>query len=637
MRKEWQLLKGLALKGIVVLVTTVLSFASLPASAQVKSGVSPAPPSQESAESGLQLKLLHINDHHSMLEESSLQIRAKTDDSGRREIIKVELGGFSRIKTAIDDILEKLGGTDPVRHIIKLHAGDALNGSLYYTLMQGKADADLMNLLCFDAMSLGNHEFDSGDLALANFIEVLQQSRNCQTSVVSANLILAHNSPLHASGILPYKIFTKDQTQVAVIGITPVIATMYASRPDEGTTFANELSTLRATINALNQQNIHHIILLSHLGYDEDKRIAQALPEVDVIVGGHTHSLLGSAQLKEFGLQAQAEYPTKLRNQDGDLVCLVQAWQYGSALGDLNIDFDQHGKLRSCEGQVHLLIGDEFTKANEQLSEAEQQYVLQDLAKAKEWRITEKSPIVEEVLAPFRQQIEAFSQEEIAQAQANFCARRVPGAGRDGAAGSIASCSDDPQVQAHGGQIQQLVAYAFLFQGKVYGGADIALVNGGGVRTEIAAGPVTTGDIYEVLPFRNTLVRIHITGQELKKVLEEALLAVSLGSTGSYPYAANLRWSVDMQALPGRKLSQLEVKQVDGTWQALDAERTYSLITSDFLAEGKDGYRTFATLERSKIENTYLVYADAFLQYARKKGSLTKLADADFSTQKYSD
>ena len=92
--------------------------------------------------------------------------------------------------------------------------------------------------------------------------------------------------------------------------------------------------------------------------------------------------------------------------------------------------------------------------------------------------------------------------------------------------------------------MQQLVAEAFLQQGRTFFGADLSIQNGGGVRTDLAKGAITVKDVYTVLPFKNTLVQLNATGQEIKEALEDALEGV-VGpalNTGCYPYAGGLRW-----------------------------------------------------------------------------------------------
>ena len=106
----------------------------------------------------LSLTILHINDHHSHLEpdqSANLKLNGKST--------RVEIGGFSRVVQKFKELEQGKS------NVIKIHAGDAMTGDLYYTLFQGAADAALMNEVCFDFFVLGNHEFDSGDLGSSNF------------------------------------------------------------------------------------------------------------------------------------------------------------------------------------------------------------------------------------------------------------------------------------------------------------------------------------------------------------------------------------------------------------------------------------------------------------------------------------
>src|SRR5690606_15604155 len=109
------------------------------------------------------LTLLHINDHHSHLDESSLSLKLDTGKP-QREALSVSVGGFPRVTSAI-----KALSTQAQNPVVTIHAGDALTGDLYFSLTEGKADADLMNTVCFDSFTLGNHEFDHGDTALKKF------------------------------------------------------------------------------------------------------------------------------------------------------------------------------------------------------------------------------------------------------------------------------------------------------------------------------------------------------------------------------------------------------------------------------------------------------------------------------------
>ena len=179
-----------------------------------------------------------------------------------------------------------------------------------------------------------------------------------------------------------------------------------------------------------------------------------------------------------------------------------------------------------------------------------------------------------------------------------------------------------------------LVAHAFREMAKA---SDIAIQNGGGVRTDIAKGDLTMGDAYKLLPFANTLVEMDMTGAEIKAVLEEALdyALQPDGSTGAYPYAAGLRWHVDTTKPAGQRLSNMEFKgRRDSSWSPLKKAETYKLVTNNYIAGGRDGYLTFKTVKNDgRYVDTYLDYAQSFVDYVRERGSVGKLPESEYSTQ----
>lgn len=573
------------------------------------------------------LAILHINDHHSNLDESDASLRLRTGSGDTRTSVTVKLGGFPRVTAAIAELA--------TRHdnVLKLHAGDAITGTLYYTLSEGEADAALMNRVCFDAMAVGNHELDSGDAGLKTFIDHLWAAPACRTPVLSANLAPRAGSPLGSDSVRPSVVIERGGEPIGIVGLTTAAKTQNASRPDPGTRLLDEVDAAQREIDRLRAQGIDKIVLLSHLGYTQDQAIAAQLSGVDVIVGGDSHSLLGDESLKTFGLSPAGAYPTATRNKDGDTVCVVQAWQYSAVVGELEVLFDGEGEIKSCAGQPHILIGSSLgTLAGDALAAARA-----DLASQPALRVTEPDAAASAVLAEYAQQVKDFGAEPVAVAQQNLCLRRVPGTKRDPSRSRLDGCNLDPHVIAHGGDVQQLVAEAFLLQGQRFGGADISLQNGGGVRVDLAAGTVTVGHIYTVLPFKNTLVALSLTGAELRATLEDAMQSVVAGNTGSYPYAGALRWQVDLRQPLGQRIGALEHRNAQGQWVALDEAATYRVITNDFIAAGQDGYTTLGTLGADRREETFLAYADAFLQYARQTPTLTRPATADFSTQLFID
>ncbi|ENO74523.1 5'-nucleotidase [Thauera sp. 27] len=573
------------------------------------------------------LAILHINDHHSNLDEASATLRLATDASGTRSNVSVGMGGFPRVVTAIDELATRHG------NVLKLHAGDAITGTLYYTLTEGKSDADLMNEVCFDAMAVGNHEFDAGDAGLRSFIDDLWASPTCRTPLLSANLSLRAGSPIGSDGVRPAVVIERGGERIGIIGLTIADKTQNASRPDPGTRLLDEREAAQREIDRLHAQGIDKIVLLTHMGYAQDQALAAQLSGVDVIVGGDSHSLLGDDSLRNYGLSPVGAYPTVAADKDGNTVCIAQAWQYSAVVGELEVVFDGRGKVKSCGGQPHVLIGSTLgTLSGDALTFAQA-----DLARQPALRVTAPNAQAASVLADYTRQVTDFGAEPVANAQTNLCLRRVPGTARDGSRSRLAGCNDDPHVIAHGGDVQQLVAEAFLRQGQRFGGADISLQNGGGVRVDLAMGTVTVGNIYTVLPFKNTLVALDMSGAEIRAALEDAMQSVVAGNTGSYPYAGALRWQVDLRQPRGGRISALEHRNAGGSWVALDDSARYRVITNDFIADGQDGYTTLGTISGERRTDTFLAYADAFLRYALDNPVLARPATADFSTQVFID
>jgi 5'-nucleotidase / UDP-sugar diphosphatase len=582
----------------------------------------------------IELTILHVNDHHSRLDAEPTTLRLQ-NASGAREAVSVELGGFPRVKQAIDEIAATR------TNVLKLHAGDAITGDLYYTLDEGRSDAALMNTVCFDAMAVGNHEFDNGDAGLKKFIDFLWAS-SCRTPVLSANVKPSAASPLGSAGqyITPSTVITRSGQRIGVIGLTIAEKTKNSSRPDATTVFEPEIAATQREIDRLRTEGINKIVVLSHFTFEGDKVLATQLSGVDVIIGGDSHTLLGPASLSNYGLTPAAAYPAQATSKDGQSVCIAQAWQYSYAVGELNVKFDAAGNVTECSGTPHVLVDNVPRRGNVAVTGADLGAMQADLAAARGIRVTAPSTAATTALAPFKTAKDAFGNTKAGSASENLCLRRVPGIKRDPTRSSLGdSCNKDPRVIAHGGDTQQLVAQVFLERGRQFGGADIALQNGGGVRVDLAAGDLTVGRIYTLLPFKNTLVRLTMTGAQVKAALEDGVDFVLAGSgnTGAYPYTAGLRFAVDLNQPKGSRVSALQLKTGAGEWVALNDGVSYRLITNNFLADGGDGYATLKTIIGARREDTFLDYAEPFLDYVRGRASVSRLPVSDYSTQIFRD
>ena len=589
----------------------------------------------------LEVNLVHINDSHSHLDEESTKLMLETS-AGKREEIQVSNGGFARVVALINTLASS------EKNPIKIHSGDAITGDLYFTLKEGEAEADLMNTVCFDTLTLGNHEFDNTDAGLQKFIGFLNDKGNCKnkTQVLSANVEFGKTSPLYQTDLVkPYTIMEKEGQKIALIGLTIANKTKNASRPNQDTVFNDEIVTAQKYIDQLKQQGINKIIVQSHLGYGLEKDLATKLSGVDVIVGGDSHTLLADAKLKNYGISPEGDYPTTLKNKDGDQVCVVQAWQYAYVVGQLKVNFDANGKIEACTGKANVLIGDDFKRTAKDapaLMSTELDSIKRDIESSNALRIVQPDATALNILDPYKVAKNLLGKEKVAIANDNLCLRRVPGMIKDTSRSSLGDvCNKSDFINQHGGDVQQLVAEAFLQQGKKYFNADISIQNGGGVRIDLPQGDITVEKIYTVLPFKNTLVQLKATGQEIKAVLEDAMDAVTRNNTGSYPYAGGLQWDVDLTQAKGQRVSNLQVRNAQGQYQPLNLNQTYQVITINFLADGQDFYSSFKNITGERRVDVGLDYAEAFLKYVEglpgEKGQkvLSRLPVEHYSTQNY--
>ena len=574
---------------------------------------------------GGDLTILHINDHHSHLKPDG-RMGIKLDGKSTR----VKSGGMPQVVAKMKALDRENG------NVLKLHAGDAVSGSLFFTLFKGEADAALMNEICFDAFALGNHEFNEGDTGLAKFLDDLN-SGSCQTPVLAANIkpevgVSALTPKSATDYIQPYTVVQIDGMKIGIVGIDIVRKTKLSSSPDETTVFLDEAETAQKMVDELTASGVDHIILLTHYGYQNDLNLAASITGVDVIIGGDSHTLLGDFDV--LGLNAAGPYPTTVKGVGGKTVCVATAWQYSQIVGELDISFNDQGEVTSCQGTPHMMLADSFKRKNAdgdrvEIEGAERDAVYAQIKADPKLSIIEGDAKAAALLDTFDAKVEEMRSIKVGTVNENLCLARIPGDERS----KICAPQDTAE---RGSDISMLVAHAFREMAKA---SDIAIQNGGGVRTDIPQGELTMGAAYKLLPFANTLVEMDMTGGEIKTVLEEALdyALQPDGSTGAYPYAAGLRWVVDATKPAGQRLSKMEYKgRDDAAWVPLDMNKTYRLVTNNYIAAGRDGYLTFKTVKNDgRYTDTYLDYAQSFVDYVEERSSVGKLPASEYSTQRF--
>ncbi|TJU98615.1 MAG: multifunctional 2',3'-cyclic-nucleotide 2'-phosphodiesterase/5'-nucleotidase/3'-nucleotidase, partial [Mesorhizobium sp.] len=276
------------------------------------------------------LNILHFNDWHSRIEgNNKYESTCSADEETKGECI----GGAGRLVTAIAQERKKLEG----QNVLLLNAGDSFQGSLFYTTYKGAVEEEFLNQIKPDAVTLGNHEFDDGESALVPYLD------KAKFPVVSANVV--PNDKSGAAGkIKPSIIVEVGGQRIGIVGAvtndTPELAS-----PGPNIAIADDVKSITAEVEKLKAQGVNKIIAVTHIGYNRERDVIARIPGIDVVVGGHSHTLLSNTDPKAAG-----PYPTMADNPDGYKVPVVQAASYSKYLGEFKVVFDDNGVVKSASG-----------------------------------------------------------------------------------------------------------------------------------------------------------------------------------------------------------------------------------------------------------------------------------------------
>ncbi len=493
------------------------------------------------------LTILHTNDFHSRFEPiSAYDSTCSSEDNTAGECF----GGSARLVTAVAEAKQRNNNW------LLVDGGDQFQGTLFYTYYKGKAAAEMMNKMGYDAMTVGNHEFDDGPEVLRDFADTIDFPILMSNGDVT-------NEPLLADTIRKSIVIERGGEKIGLIGLTPQDTDELAS-PGDNVTFGDPVEAVQAEVDRLTGEGVNKIVVLSHSGLNVDKRVAEETNGVDVIVGGHDNSLLSNTIEG-----AKGPYPVMVGE-----TAIVQAYAYGKFLGELNVTFDDEGNLVEAKGEPILLDAS----------------VAEDEATV--GRITELAQPLEQV----RNEVVAET------------AAPIDG-GRD-------TC------RAGECQMGNLVADAMLDRVKDQG-IQVAIANGGGLRSSIDAGEVTMGEVLTVLPFQNTLSTFQVSGQTLVDALENGVGQVEEGA-GRFPQVAGMTFKFDASAEPGSRVSDV---MVGG--EPIDPAATYGVVSNNYVRNGGDGYAMFKDAENAYDYGPDL--ADVTAEYLASQGPYTPYTDGRIS------
>ena len=475
-----------------------------------------------------------------------------------------------------------------------------------------------------------------------SFPTTVRCNGSCAETLVSRSVSLtlgqqlavnpAPNSPLRQlhgsdSEIRPYLIRTfANGERLGICGLTTKVITEQASNPDPGTTLDDEAQAAATCVSELDGMGIDKIVLLAHTGFASDVDNYASIPGVDVVVGGHSHSLLGGPELEIQGLSPVGTYAGMTESG----VCIVHGWEFAKLVGELKVAFDDAGNVVSCTGGPRFPLNPDRMDLNDaaedaedkELGEADRAIVVANLTSYPHWVLATPDADVEAVLKPYNDDIQSLLLSPIAPVPENICHTRR-GDGID------EQCPNKPEISLLNGGVCPLVAQSFLYNALT---ADFALQNAGGCRTDILSGELTLGEAYELLPFSNNLVTLRLTGEQIVRSLEDGLsfyMDVKAGS-GSFPNTAGLRYDIDLTAEKGSRVSNIEMNpRLEGEWEPLDLERSFVVVTTDFLATPRDGYDTLGEVDKGdedQFVSLYIAYAQSLINYMSALGIVEEVA-----------
>jgi len=466
----------------------------------------------------LKLTILYMNDPHAHY----LPYEEK-DAAGL-------IGGFAKAQTVMADIQTR--NRVEGRHTIVFLAGDLLMGTPFSTAFKGRLGVKLMNEMKFTAMVVGNHEFDYGkENLLLNLRPVMQ------FPLLSSNTKTEAGEYLFDRTLV--KEFPDSTTRAVILGLTTT-DTPITTHPDnvKGLVFEDPNQTAQTLLQGSRDNDL--IIALTHLGLEADKKLADAVPRIDVIIGGHSHTALPE--------------PLKVK---GTLIC--QAGAYSKYVGKLDLDTD-NGKVVKYHGEL-IPLGPEI----------------------------KEDPKIASIISDFKVQMDASLNEVIGSTEVFL----------EGARSAVRSGRET--------NLGRLITYNMA----VNSGTDVAVINGGAIRGSLKEGDVTLGDVYTVLPFTGSIVRLELQGADLEVVLQRSA-DLEEGSGGKLQI-----FGITFKVEGGK----VRIEKIRG--RDFDPNITYSIAINDFLAAGGDGY----AILKEKGKNIYqasTLLSDILINYIKTNRVITE-------------
>jgi len=503
-------------KPVIALTIVAIIAAVFISCAGAASPQSPAAPSAPVA-----ITILHINDTHAHLED------------------------VARRATLVKKVRDEVGSN----RLLMFDSGDVFMGTPYFTLMKGQADLEFMNMLGYDAMTLGNHEFDNYEKTPQYLNDFIAKAG---FPIVCSNIDFSKVAELRGK-TAPYLIIEKNGQKFGVIGLLTEDTAEIAD-PGKNISIGDHVAAARQSVSLLQSKGVDKIIALTHIGWDYDTELAKQVSGIDLIIGGHSHTL-------------PEVYPTVVANKEPTLV--VQAEAYGKYLGRLDLTFDERGVIVKQAGSLA---------------------VIKDAAEDPEYAA---------VLAKYKAPIDQLQKTMVGKTLVDLDAERT-------------------DIRTQETNFGNLVADAMLAKASGVK-AQMAIVNGGSIRTTIPAGDISLGQLQTAIPFNNDMVVFDLSGEDLVSALENGVSRVE-DVEGRFPQVAGMRFTWSFGDEPGSRIRSVEVITGDG-YQPLDRSASYRIVTNRYMQEGGDGYSVFQ--KGANVEYPGFVDYDVVREYIERNSPVS--------------
>lgn len=530
--------------------------------ATMMAAAAPAP-QPEPETNNYKLSIMHVNDTHSRVE------------------------ALPKLMTAVNEQRAKTPDA------LLLHAGDVFSGTLYFNEFEGQADLPFLNALKFDAITLGNHEFDlgsspEGHKALAEFIKAAQfPVLTANVDFTKDSLFTGMFSDLVSSEPENSKIYAGmikevNGEKVGIFGLTTAETKDIAS--PGSVAFENYIDEAKKAVKAFEDKGVDKIIALTHIGYDDnpaidnDLTLAKTVPGIDIIVGAHSHTKLEEPFIVD----------TNTVGEKKDATLIVQAYQYTDFLGTLNVEFDDKGVIVKHDGQL-IEVGK-----------------LADDAEGLK------------MLAPYKEKVDALGSVEIG---VTLTEKLV---------NPRKSETSPISVRNSETALGNIITDGMLAKAKQYTDKKVvmALQNGGGIRAEIPAGNVTIGQVMSVLTFGNTLSLVELTGADIKAAFENSVKDAP-EEHGRFLHISGGKLTYDSSKEVGSRVISVQYfDEATSTYVDLKDDETYVIATNAFTAKGQEGYTTF-----EKAYNEGRVIDLGLSDWENLKEHLTSLKEIKYTTE----